>query len=133
MFSLIPYELGKIITLHPPHCRRFPTTLTMNAFVQCGDNLPHTDNRHMHTPFIFVPLLTNRARRVIVPKHLHHLTMNDIIVSAIEGIHPQEKSHAVAINTIRCPVDGYDRLLSCLPLAGEEVWHKDPLLAKADN
>jgi hypothetical protein len=40
----------------------------------------------VHKPFIFVQLLVNRARRVILSKHLRQLTKNAIVNSVIKCI-----------------------------------------------
>ena len=87
----------------------------------------------MCKPFIFVPLLANRARRVILCKHLRCLTKKATVNSAIERICLREKYHATVINAVHHPVDGYGGLLPCLPLAGKVVWLEDPILVEANS
>jgi hypothetical protein len=65
-----------------------------------------------------MPLLANRARRVVLSKHHHYLTKSTVIDSAIVYICAWEKSYVAAIDAIRHPVDSDGSLLPHHPLAG---------------
>ena len=87
----------------------------------------------MHKPFVFVPLLANRARRVTLGEYIRHLTKNPIVDCPLKSICPREKSHMAAIDAVHHPVGSNGRLLPFLLLPDKEVWDKDPLHAEADN